>query len=200
MCILTFIMTYLLLTHLSFRTVTRFVHAAAVVTGLALVATQPARADGPAPTDMQQQAEVEYMQFVADHHLMGTLMAEMGQIKAERHRLEKLCARIERVQAREIGLVQRRLAGWYGIDNSPDINDADADDLDALGDFEGGEFDVELSRMFIDHHRDIIERSREVLPLLHHRKLRQLAEDIIRAQSREIRGFEAIIRSYGQEP
>jgi uncharacterized protein (DUF305 family) len=190
----------MLLTHLSFRAVTRLVRAAVVVTGLALVATQPARADGPAPTDTQQQAEVEYMQFVADHHLMGTLMAEMGQIKAERRRLEKLCARIERVQAREIGLVQRRLAGWYGIDNAPDITDADADDLDALGDFEGGEFDVELSRTFIDHHRDIIERSREVLPLLRHRTLRRLAEDIIRAQSREIRGFEAIIRSYGQEP
>lgn len=140
------------------------------------------------------------MKFVADHHLMGTLMAELGQNKAASRRLERLCQRIDRVQGREIGLLEGWLDGWYGIDYSPDISEADALDLYDLANLRGAEFDIGLSRMFIDHHEQIIERSRAVLPRLHHKKLRQLAEDIIRTQSREIEEFEAIIQSSDDGP
>lgn len=172
---------------------TRFAVLAAL--GFAVTATT-ARAAEPAPTREQQRAEVEYMKFVADHHLMGTLMAELCENKAVSGRLERLCRRIDRAQSREIGLLEGWLDGWYGIDYSPDISEADAADLYDLAGLRGAEFDVALSRMFIEHHKQIIERSRAVLPKLYHKKLRQLAEDIIRTQSREIKEFEAVIESY----
>lgn len=138
--------------------------------------------------------EANYMKFTADHHFMGVQMTELCLDEAVSDRLEELCATAMEDQAQEIDLVQGWLSDWYGETYEPSLSGMNERDLGLLGVFEGYEFDIEFSEMFIMHHRQIIDRSREALDHVQHQPLRDLAQHIIVEQSAEIEALEQIIQ------
>lgn len=167
------------------------------VGGPAPVATRAARSE-PSPRRGQQRAEVRYMQFTADHHMMGVEMATLGEQKASNAQLSAINTRIRQEQAAEIEQVRTFLRDWYGIDYQPEMSRRDERDMRRLESLQGEAFDVELSKMFIRHHRQIIAASQKALRQITHEELRTVAENVITKQTAEIEEFETVLESYGE--
>lgn len=146
-----------------------------------------ARADDPAPHQQQRQREIAYLTFSIDHHAMGVMMAEIGIEKATDPRLIAVSHSIAIGQAEEVVELQGWLHDWYGQTHEPMMTPEDQamlDELNALP--EGEEFDVAYSQMFIQHHADMVRRSRDDRPRFFHHELRQFASGVIQEQTREI--------------
>ena len=74
--------------------------------------------------------------------------------------------------------------------------DGDMADMQQLEEAERGrEFDVLVSRMFIEHHLLQIARSKRCLRRAFHDELEDLCRRQIETQAREIRTFRSVIRS-----
>ncbi len=118
--------------------------------------------------------------------------------KATIAELRSLCERIIAAQSREIEELQRWLADWYGSRYEPQMQQRDRRMLENLALLSGDEFNIEISKMFIRHHHQIIVRSETALKRVYHDQLRDLAQNIITTQSREIEEFRGILcTNYG---
>jgi uncharacterized protein (DUF305 family) len=65
--------------------------------------------------------EVDFMKFLADHHLAALRETELCQQRAQTPQLQSLCRRNNAVQREEILTLQRLLHDWYGINYHPQI-------------------------------------------------------------------------------
>lgn len=162
---------------------------------LALSAT--AVASGPAPKKGQAKFEQEFLTMTIDHHFAGVKMGEICVEKNVDPRLDEVCSDIIANQSAEIEEMRGYLRQWYGQDKEPMLDESAQQDLAELRETEPGEeFDVLVSRMFIEHHRIQIRNSQKCLKKAFHPELRDLCRRQIEAQSREIEVFEAVIASY----
>jgi uncharacterized protein (DUF305 family) len=131
--------------------------------------------------------EVNYMEFTIDHHGMGIMMAQMCIEKAVHAELRELCQRNLEAQTAELRQLQSWLQTWYGITYEPRLTQGDQRMMEMLAALEGAEFEIEFMETFSRHHHQIVQRSEPVASHAVHAELRQLARDIIQAQTADIR-------------
>jgi uncharacterized protein (DUF305 family) len=60
-------------------------------------------------------------------------------------------------------------------------------------------FDVEISKMFIEHHRMQIRESEKCLERAFHEKLRSFCKHTIEEQSQEIKQFRTVLAEHGRK-
>ncbi|MBL8152960.1 MAG: DUF305 domain-containing protein [Anaerolineae bacterium] len=158
-------------------------------------------------------AEVRFLEGMIDHHMMALMMASDCLAKASSDGLKSLCQAIIEAQSAEIELMRGWLKEWYSIEyaNMPMM-----DNMDNMGGMMGGmmggepmmmmgmmaglseltgtEYDIAWMEAMIDHHDDALHMSERLLRRVEHADLRDLAQNIIRAQSAEIELMEGMIR------
>lgn len=167
-----------------------------LLTGLlgGLSATTVVSASAPATNPASAQTEREYMEFVADHHTAAIRMGEICLQKATNEKLRSMCQNIIQTQISERSDVLNWLRSWYGVNKQPEIRPNNRMMIRRLESLPAGDtFNIEISKMFIRHHMQIIQRSQEVMPRLSHSDLRNLAQNIIATQSKEIEDFRSIL-------
>lgn len=145
-------------------------------------------ADG-APAEVQQPKaglEINYMEFTIDHHAMGIQMGTMCVEKAIHAELRELCQRNVEAQSRELAMLQQWLQQWYGIAYEPDLTQGDEQMMEKLAALSGAEFEIEFMETFSRHHHQVIQRSQPIVRQAVHPELRDLAAQIIAAQTRDI--------------
>lgn len=166
----------------------------------ALLVAPAALADGPASTTEAAEFEVGFLEGMIDHHGMATHMAELCLAKAETPALLRLCESIIEDQAAEIEQMQGWLGEWYGpeTDTVPDMSEEHHQQMLALGELSGDEFEIRFLEMMSEHHAMAVEDARECLREAEHSELRKLCRGIVSSQLREIGRMESwLCRWYG---
>lgn len=153
-------------------------------------------------------AEMRFLEGMIDHHMMALMMASDCLAKASSDGLKSLCQAIIDAQSAEIELMRGWLKEWYGIENA-DMPMMDHMDnmggmmgsepmmmgmMAGLSELTGTEYDIAWMEAMIDHHDDALHMSERLLRRGEHADLRDLAQNIIRAQSAEIELMEGMIR------
>ncbi|MBL8157326.1 MAG: DUF305 domain-containing protein [Anaerolineae bacterium] len=155
-------------------------------------------------------AEVRFLEGMIDHHMMALMMASDCLAKASSDGLKSLCQAIIDAQTAEIEVMRGWLKAWYSIDyaNMPMMDNMGGmmggmmgDEpmmmmgmMAGLSDLTGTEYDIAWLEAMIDHHDDALHMSERLLRRVEHADLRDLAQNIIRAQSAEIEMMEGMIR------
>jgi uncharacterized protein (DUF305 family) len=177
--------------------------AAPAAVAVAAVALSPlvASGSGPAPEAPQASFEQAFLTNTIDHHFMAVEMGSLCVEKGRKHKLRDVCQDIVENQSAEIEEMRGYLRDWYGTDKEPmmpdDPLDGDMADMEELEQAAPGrEFDVLVSRMFIEHHLLQIARSTRCLRMAYHDELEDLCRRQIRTQAAEIRIFENVVRAY----
>lgn len=161
-------------------------------------------------------AEMRFLEGMIDHHMMALMMASDCLAKASSEGLKTLCQSIIDAQSAEIEVMRGWLKEWYGIEYAamPMMDNMDhmsgmggmmegmmGDEpmmmmgmMAGLSDLTGTEYDIAWMEAMIDHHDDALHMSERLLRRVEHADLRDLAQNIIRAQSDEIEMMEGMIR------
>lgn len=169
---------------------------AAIAASAAIAA--PAGASAPAADPGAAGFEQTFISQTVDHHYMGVKMGRLCMDRARSGRLADLCTAIVVAQSMELARMRDDfLLEWYGVEKHPALMKSDVGALKRLSKRRGRSFDVAVARMFIDHHRMQIERSRACLTSAEHHALVHTCMDQIDTQSDEIRQFRRVLRSYG---
>ena len=170
--------------------------------GLAALAGT-AGAEEPAPNQRQARFEVDFMTDTIDHHFLAVQMGEMCLDKATApppssdQTLRDTCAQIVATQTQQIEQLQTWLQEWYGITKEPELPPNGDEMLEMLAEADGEEFDIEVSEMFIQHHKSFLPDAAKCIRTAYHDELRDLCEEMYAAQQREIEVFKGILNDHG---
>ena len=148
-----------------------------------------------APTDQQFNADdVMFAQGMIPHHAQAVEMASIA-LSPGREVSEKvrdLAQRIQSAQDPEIELMTEWLTSWDQPLEMPAMDGMDmdgmvaADDLDALAELDGEDFDSEWTRLMIAHHEGAIAMAEDEIDGGLNREVVTLAENIVTTQQAEI--------------
>jgi uncharacterized protein (DUF305 family) len=177
-----------------------------LIVGGFLLVTTGAFAQGAAPANRAERAEVRFLEGMMDHHQMALDMANDCLNKAEFEGLRTLCQNIIDAQSAEIAQMQGWLSDWYGVEYAPmpmDTNSMPGMDMPdpqmmmgmmaGLNQLEGRAYEIAWVESMIDHHDDALHMSERLLRHVVHDELRGLANAIIKDQAAEIRTLESLL-------
>ena len=178
-----------------------------MVVGLLLMITA-AFAQGTAPTNRAERAELRFLEGMIDHHQMALDMANDCLQKAQDEALRTLCQNVIDAQSAEIAQMQGWLKDWYGVEYAPMPMDTHSMPgmsmpdpqmmmgmMAGLNQLEGRAYEIAWVESMIDHHDDALHMSERLLRQVVHDELRTLANNIIKDQAAEIRMMESLLDS-----
>lgn len=148
-------------------------------------------------------ADVEFLQQMVPHHEQAIEMAEMVESRTDRPELNTLAKNIIESQSAEIEEINAMLeeadadAGDAGMDHGGMDMGMSEEDIDALADAEGEEFDVMFAEMMIEHHQSAIAMANDVLEGGENADVATLAQGIIDEQQKEIDDLETWLQEWG---
>ena len=180
---------------------------ALAVAAMALLAAcgQTADNDTQAPaTPQPNQADVTFAQSMIPHHQQAIEMAEAIKDRTTRPELVKLADDITTTQGAEITSMRQWLQAWgkpeamTGMDHGQTAMPGmmDQGEMDQLMDLKGARFDLAFVDMMSRHHRGAIEMANTELKDGSLPEVKQLAQQIITAQQREVSQLAAWQRSW----
>ncbi len=179
--------------------------AAAALT-LAACGSSDSAADTPTTTAAAQaatdasfnDADVAFAQEMIPHHSQAVEMATLALDRSENPQILDLAGRIQQGQDPEIEQMQGWLASW----NMPEMDDEmdgmamngmmSDDDMSALSDASGPDFDALFVSLMIQHHDGAITMAKSLIDEGSDPEVRALAEGVIAAQEAEIAEMEAL--------
>lgn len=164
-------------------------------------------------------AALRFLEGMIDHHQMALDMANHCLPRAENADVLALCQAIIDAQSAEIEQMRAWLLEWYNVDYAPIAmipadggmsgmdhsghgGDSSAPVTDppmmmgmmaGLSRVEGRDYDIAWLESMIDHHDDAVHMSTRLLRRMTQEPLRELAVNIIDAQTSEIAQMEALI-------
>jgi uncharacterized protein (DUF305 family) len=144
-----------------------------------------------------REGDIEFAQQMIPHHQQAVEMAEVALSKEPRAAIVELAREIRREQDPEILLMRTWLDEW-GAQEAPHAGAeeeahahempgmATGDQMLALAEAEGGEFERQWLDLMIAHHEGAIEMAEQVRETTEDPEVRALAEAIIDSQQEEI--------------
>ncbi len=186
---------------------------------LVVVAVPAALADAPTEGRIGR-AELRFMEGMIDHHQMAIDMALDCLAREDvSDALRTECQAVIDSQQPEIEQMQAWLLAWYNVDYAPmSMSDMMGDDMPGMAGMEGMpatdpammmgmfagfnrlegmDYEVAWLESMIDHHNDAIHMSERLLERdadsAAHAELRDLAQQIIDAQTEEIARYEDML-------
>jgi uncharacterized protein (DUF305 family) len=177
-----------------------------LIVGSFLLMTTGAFAQGTAPTNRAERAELRFLEGMMDHHQMALDMANDCLQKAQDETLRTLCQNVIDAQSAEITQMQGWLKDWYGVEYAPmpmDTNSMPGMSMPdpqmmmgmmaGLNQLEGRAYEIAWIESMIDHHDDALHMAERILRQVVHDDLRTLANNIIKDQAAEIHMMEGLL-------
>ncbi|MET7421650.1 DUF305 domain-containing protein [Dactylosporangium sp. NPDC005555] len=142
--------------------------SALLLAGCAAAPAQPAPAGAGATSKVYNDTDVMFAQMMVAHHEQALAMVRLARTKAVRDDVRTLAAAIEVTEADETKTMQVWLQSW----NQPSTAAADshaghggahgtdADDIAALGTFDGPGFEQRFLNMLVAHQHNAVEIAR----------------------------------------
>lgn len=147
------------------------------------------------------EADVTFAQDMIPHHEQAVEMATLATDRAESEDVKDLAARIEAAQDPEI----ETMTGWLEDWDEPVEGDEEMggmamgtmseEDMSALGNAEGAEFDQQFLELMAEHHRGAIQMAETEIADGEFPDALELAERIVDTQSAEISEIEELLAS-----
>ena len=178
------------------RTIFVTLAAALSLTALAACSNGDDKAD-------HNEADVSFAQDMIPHHRQATEMASMAESQTENTDVRELASKITAAQQPEIDLMSGWLTSWdeevpeemSGMDHSDGMPGMmSSEDMAALGDSSGDEFDQMFLTMMIEHHEGAIEMAKTEEDEGEFTDAIELARRIQKDQAAEIRTMEAMLK------
>ncbi|MER8015281.1 DUF305 domain-containing protein [Streptomyces griseoluteus] len=183
--------------------------ASAVVLLAACGGQQHTKAHGapaaPATAGAHNAEDVTFAQGMIPHHRQAVEMARLAPGHAASDGVKALAARIEKAQDPEIRTMTGWLESWgeepptAGMDHSGHGGMAgmsgmmSADDMTALEKSTGADFDRKFLTLMIVHHQGAVEMARTEKAKGRDSRATKMADDVITAQSAEIRQMKGLL-------
>ena len=155
-------------------------------------------------------ADVTFGQGMIPHHRGALAMAQLAEGRAEDPRVLDLAGRIEAAQDPEIQTMTGWLEEWGealpdesdmgmgGMDHGGmDMGGMSEEDMTALEDASGAEFDRLFLEMMIEHHRGAVDMAQTEIDEGSYPDAVALAEDIVESQTAEIEEMETLLSELG---
>jgi uncharacterized protein (DUF305 family) len=159
--------------------------------------------------------EVEYLQFIIDHHYSALRLTELAagtdperdaeitpdegtsptpssdavDAKATIDKLRSMARAGNRMQREEILTAQSFLRDWYGMDYSPQLTDDGREAIDSLAQLEAGEeFDQRFMEVFGRHHYRALNPTADCLVAsdVQHNELHEFCASVLDSHLKEI--------------
>lgn len=143
-------------------------------------------ANGPAQDPATAKFETDFMQTMIDHHNMASEMAKVCLQKATHDELRSMCQNIIDAQTKEIQEMQSWLSAWYKIDKQPMMMQDGDQMMSQLNAASGADFEMMFLKMMIEHHTTAIQEATPCVQRAEHPELKNLCQNIISSQSKEI--------------
>ena len=154
-------------------------------------------------------ADVAFAQQMIPHHQQAIEMAKAAETRAESQEVKDLAADIEAAQDPEIETMTGWLESWgedvpdegmSGMDHGGMFSDDMAgmmsdEDMSALENATGAEFDQMFLTMMIEHHEGAIEMAKTEKADGEYADAKALADDIETAQTEEIQTMQDLLKS-----
>ncbi len=151
-------------------------------------------------------ADLRFVQGMIPHHQQAVMMAELALTRAQSPEVKRLAEQIKAVQDLEIQLMLRFLQTWgaaaprasmpnmdHGGSGSAGSGMMTPEQMGQLGNATGGQFDRMFLQMMIVHHEGAITSSQQELAEGINPQAKQLANEIIAAQSSEITQMQQLL-------
>ena len=173
---------------------------AVALSALAVAGLAACGGDDEEPSASISGTESAFLKSMIPHHELAVDMAEMARERGEHREVKRLAGAIVEAQNGEISEMEqiyRRLAGEEIVPD-PAAHAELGLSQDQAGMHEGGpamlegaakDFDKAFIDAMIPHHQGAIRMARVVLAEAEEPEIRSLAEDVVSAQSREIRAM-----------
>lgn len=159
---------------------------------LSFVGVSVVSANGPAQDSEIAKFETDFMQMMIDHHNLAREMATICLQKASHDELRNMCQSVIDMQGKEIQDMQTWLSSWYQITKEPMLPPEGQQQLDQLNAASNGEeFERMFMPMLIEHHTMALERATPCVDRAEHGDLKNLCENIISSQQKEIEQLQA---------
>ena len=145
-------------------------------------------------------ADVEFAQGMIAHHQQAIEMSDIEIETGESTEVIELAERIKEQQSPEIDLMTELLEAWGvdaadegGMDHGGDSSMMSEADMAALEAASGAELDRMFLEMMIEHHRGAIDMAEQEIEDGEAPEAKELARNIIDAQTAEIDEMEALL-------
>jgi uncharacterized protein (DUF305 family) len=164
-------------------------------------------ASGPAPDRGTARYELDFMEDMAEHHMMAVDMSTMCEEKAVHESLRELCTQMKTAQTAEIAMLQSWLSSWYGDSFQPAMGNGMMNQMKRLAGLSGEEFESAFMEMMIKHHLKGVREASQCMRRAYHEELRDFCQQVIDAQTEEIEMMQmwlcewySTCRVYGRRP
>lgn len=138
-----------------------------------------------AANSQQMGADLKFIDSMVEHHKSGIAMAEMAEKRAKSKELRKLAKKMERGQQKDIRKMNRWRSQWFR--DAPQASmPMDPSPMQKLTDAAAADFDRIFAETMIAHHRQAIDMSQQMMPMLKKQQLKTLASKGVQMQKSEI--------------
>lgn len=146
------------------------------------------------------QADVDFINGMNPHHTGAVEMARLAEERAASAEVKRLARAIAEAQAPEQQRMAAMAAAWgvpapAATESGHGGGHGGASDVEALRGLSGAAFDREFLRRMIEHHRSALPMARTELAQGKNPQAKQLAQEIVEVQTREIAQMERLARS-----
>jgi len=160
------------------------------------MATGSSSVSVPVPQGDHTQADVTFAQQMVPHHQQAVEMAKLVPSRSSNQQVLALASQIQQAQDPEIQTMTGWLQTWGaaapmtgsmpGMDHGSMPGMMTSDDMTKLGQVKGAAFDRLWLQMMIQHHQGAVEMAKTELQQGASNEARQLAQQIIDTQQKEI--------------
>jgi uncharacterized protein (DUF305 family) len=194
-----------------------YMHVVALAAVLFVAPVAPAHAQAGAAAD----PDLAFIDGMTAHHQQAIEEAKAAQVRARRPEVKRLAADIIKAQQAEIDQMRAWRLAWFP--NAPGAQPSSASGMRMGAEAPAGmphgpgaggamrqggamdsgapkDPDLAFVEMMIPHHRDAVRMSQEVLKTTKRPEIRQLAQNIIRDQQKEIALMEGWRKEWGAAP
>ena len=152
----------------------------------------------PSPSVDTHALDIMFAQMMIPHHQQAVEMSDMALSQASSNEVKTLADQIKSEQAPEVAVMRGWLANWGASEDASAASHGmstgmmTADDLAALSATIGPDFDRLWLQMMVSHHKGAIKMAQDVLATSTNPEVKNLAQAIIDAQTKEIASFEVL--------
>lgn len=148
-----------------------------------------------APDAANQPYDLQFIDTMTQHHQGAVTMSQMAVQKAEHPELKQFAQKIIDDQQKEIGQMKEWRDKWFagkpsalnmempGMAMGKMMDSSHTSEMQAM---RGNDFDLHFLSMMVPHHEGAISMAKEALEKSEHPEIKNLAQQIIKAQQAEI--------------
>lgn len=158
-----------------------------------------------APNAANQAYDLQFLDTMIAHHEAAAEMAKPATVKARSSDLKTLAFKIVADQEREIAQMKGLREQWFAgqtaalnMEMTGMNGSMEKMNMTKLIKTSGDVFDVEFINQMTPHHEGAITMAREALTKAEHPEIKQLANQIIKAQEAEVKAMQTVKTQYGK--